>query len=257
MPVNYISPEQAIDAQGLRMLVVSGVPSPWGEAAKGLLHVKGIDWQAVRLVYDDPALTKWADGHLGAPVAFYNDEPAISDWRDILLLVERIAPEPALLPIDKAEREVALCLCADLIGEGGLAWSRRMQGIHGGLEGTGGFNRRVAKFLAGRYNYTPELGREAGQRVVALLKTYAERLTQQRDGGSAFYLGQSLSAVDIYSAVCMALVDPLPEDECAMDPKTRAVFASTDAATKAALDPILLEHREMIYQRFLELPLSL
>ena len=38
------------------MVVVGGVPSPWGEAAKGILHIKGIDWAAVRLVYDSEPL---------------------------------------------------------------------------------------------------------------------------------------------------------------------------------------------------------
>jgi hypothetical protein len=34
------------------MVVVGNVPSPWGEAAKGILHIKGIEWAAVRLAYD-------------------------------------------------------------------------------------------------------------------------------------------------------------------------------------------------------------
>ncbi len=42
MAFTYLSVEEAIRRGGLRMVVVGGVPSPWGEAAKGLLHVKGI-----------------------------------------------------------------------------------------------------------------------------------------------------------------------------------------------------------------------
>ena len=37
----------------------AGVPSPWGEAAKGILHVKNIEWAAVRLVYDSEPLKEW------------------------------------------------------------------------------------------------------------------------------------------------------------------------------------------------------
>ena len=37
----------------------------------------------------------------------------------------------------------------------------------------------------------------------------------------------------------------------------RAAFETRDAQTEAALDPILLEHRDMLYQEYLELPLSL
>ena len=56
MTFQYVSVEEAIGRRGLRMVVVGGVPSPWGEAAKGILHINGIDWAAVRLVYDSEPL---------------------------------------------------------------------------------------------------------------------------------------------------------------------------------------------------------
>ena len=43
MPFAYVSVEEAIQRRGVRMVVVGNVPSPWGEAAKGILHIKGID----------------------------------------------------------------------------------------------------------------------------------------------------------------------------------------------------------------------
>ena len=55
----------------------------------------------------------------------------------------------------------------------------------------------------------------------------------------------------------VALFAPLPDAQCAMDPLTRAAFETLDAATKAALDPVLLEHRDLMYERHLALPLSL
>ncbi len=64
----YISVEEAINRPGLRMVVVGDVPSPWGEAAKGMLHMKGIDWAAVRLAYDSEALKDWA-GERSGPIA--------------------------------------------------------------------------------------------------------------------------------------------------------------------------------------------
>ena len=53
MSLTYLSVEDAMQRGGLRMVVVGGVPSPWGEAAKGILHIKGIEWVAVRLAYDN------------------------------------------------------------------------------------------------------------------------------------------------------------------------------------------------------------
>ena len=67
----------------------------------------------------------------------------------------------------------------------------------------------------------------------------------------------TLSAVDIYSATFMALFKPLPPEQCDMHPGVRAAFEWLDAPTAQALDPILLEHRDMMYSRHLELPLSL
>ena len=61
MGFEYVSVEEAIVRDGLRMVVVGGVPSPWGEAAKGLLHIKGIEWVGVRLAYDRKALLACAD----------------------------------------------------------------------------------------------------------------------------------------------------------------------------------------------------
>ena len=104
MPVNYVSVGEAMQRDGLRMVVVGGVPSLWGEAAKGILHIKRIPWTAVRLSYDDEALVAWA-GQRSGPVAVLDDEPPVSDWQDILLLAERLAPDPALLPASADARE--------------------------------------------------------------------------------------------------------------------------------------------------------
>jgi hypothetical protein len=42
-----------------------------------------------------------------------------------------------------------------------------------------------------------------------------------------------------------------------MDAATRAAFESRDAQIATAPDSILFEHRDMIYEKYLELPLSL
>jgi glutathione S-transferase len=94
-------------------------------------------------------------------------------------------------------------------------------------------------------------------RVRELLGRFAAVLHEQRDAGHAYYLGETFGAVDVYSAAFMALFKPLPETLCAMHPQVRQALEWLDAATAAALDPILLEHRDRVYTRHLELPLSL
>jgi len=43
MTFQYIGVEEARKRSGLRMVVVGNVPSPWGEAAKGILHIKALN----------------------------------------------------------------------------------------------------------------------------------------------------------------------------------------------------------------------
>ena len=238
------------------MVVVGGVPSPWGEAAKGILHIKRVEWVAVRLVYDSEALKNWA-GQRSGPVAIYEQEPPRSGWADILALAERLAPTPSLLPAKSDERALVQDLSQEICGEGGLGWSRRLQMIHSGLQSAGGFPERVAKYLGKKYGYSQEAAAGCGAKVAGILGNLVARLKAQRAAGSGYYVGNSVTALDVYSATFTAMFGALPQAQCAMDATTRAAFEQHDAQTAAALDPILFEHRDMMYAKHLELPLAL
>ena len=95
------------------MVVVPGVPSPWGEAAKGILHVKGLEWLAIKLDTSNQVMVDWM-GTNSAPVVVYNDEAPRSGWADILLLSERLSNKPALLPADPALRTLAMGLSHEI-----------------------------------------------------------------------------------------------------------------------------------------------
>lgn len=256
MTFQYVSVQEAIARSGLRMVVVGDVPSPWGEAAKGIFHIKGLDWVAVRLAYDDDALKDWA-GQRSGPVAIYGSERPRAGWAEILLLAERLAPAPALVPADAAERALVFGLAHEICGEAGLGWSRRLQLVHAGLHDAGGFSERVAKYVGKKYGYSPAVGMAAPARVAQVLRMLAARLTTQRAAGSRYYVGDSPTAVDVYSATFMAMFGPLPAEQCRMDAASRAAFELREPITDAALDPILFGHRDMMYTRHLELPLSL
>jgi len=255
MSLQYVSVEEAIPRPGLRMVVVGKVPSPWGEAAKNIFHLKGIDFAAVRLVYDNEALKSWA-GQLSGPVAIFNDEAPRGGWQEILLLAERLSATPALLPADAQLRSKALALCDKFCSQGGLGWHRRLQLVHAGLTGSGGFSDRVAGYLGGKYGYDSARAGSDAAVVHGLLGEFASLLHAQRRAGADYYLDE-MSAVDIYSAAFMALFHPLPQEHCDMVPAVRTAFGWLDEHTSQALDPILLEHRDMMYSRHLQLPLSL
>ena len=140
MPVEYVSVDEAVKCGGLRMVVVGGVPSPWGEAAKGTFHIKGIDWSAVRLAYDSEELKTWA-GQRNGPIAIYEQERPRSGWAEILLLAERLSPARSLLPRDPIDRALAFGLAHEILGEAGLCWSRRLQLIEAGLRDAGASRR--------------------------------------------------------------------------------------------------------------------
>jgi glutathione S-transferase len=256
MPFAYVSVDEAINRPGLRMVVVGNVPSPWGEAAKGILHIKSIDWAAVRLTYDSEPLKQWA-GERSGPVVVYDNERPRSRWDEILLLAERLAPSPALLPDDPAERALVFGLAHEICGEDGLGWSRRLQLVHAGLNNAGGFPERICKYLGKKYGYRPEVGGTAAARAADILRMLSARLKDQHQSGRRYYVGDTLTAVDIYSATFMAMFRPLADEHCKMDRSTRDAFDLRDSETEAALDPILLDHRDMIYAENLELPLSL
>src|SRR4051812_36701996 len=174
MPVQYVGVEDAIARKGLRMVVVGNVPSPWGEAAKGIFHIKAIDWAAVRLAYDSEPLRQWA-GQRSGPVAVHNNEPPRAGWAEILLLAERLAPTPSLLPADAGERATMFGLAHEICGEGGLGWTRRLQLIHARA-----FGDRPSQYLGRKYGHSPAAGDAAIGRVVALLRMLAARLEAQQ-----------------------------------------------------------------------------
>jgi glutathione S-transferase len=121
----------------------------------------------------------------------------------------------------------------------------------------GGFAPRVAAYLAKKYGYSPEMGAAYGDRVVDMLGVCTARLKAQHAAGSRYLVGSALTAADVYCATCMAMFAPLPESQCRMDPATRSAFETRDARTAAALDAVLLAHRDFMYATHLELPLAL
>jgi glutathione S-transferase len=227
--VEYVSVEEARRRSGLRVVMVGTVPSPWGEAAKGILHVERIPYVAARMGPEAEAVREWT-GQDSAPIAVYDDERPRTGWAEILLLAERLAPEPRLIPRDPQERALTR-------GEG--------------------FPKPIAEYLGAKYGYRGDNGEAAGRRVIELLQMFAARLERQRREGSDYLIGSALTAADIYLATFMAVLQPLPPEQCPMPDAFRAAFEVMDDDTRRALHPSLLEHRNRIYHTHLELPLSL
>ncbi|MEW6269503.1 MAG: hypothetical protein AB1689_09435 [Thermodesulfobacteriota bacterium] len=253
----YVDVEQARSLPGLRLVLTAGVPGPWSEAAKGILHVKRLPVTLVRqeLGGENQALREWT-GQTSAPVAAWQEERPRTTSVEILFLAERLAPDPPLVPCDPEQRAHMFGLCHEIIGEQGFGWSRRLMLLHTTLTYAGGAAPDGIRRMAAKYGYSPEAAAAAPARAAEVLRLLAAQLARQRAAGSRFLIGDRLSALDVYWATFAVLVAPLPEELCPMPPAIRSVYQSDDPVVRSALDPALLEHRDFVYREYLELPVD-
>ena len=109
--LTYLPSADIIAHPGLRLVLVRGVPSPWSQAAKAILEIKGLPYVAAPLEIGgaNAEIAAWS-GQNGAPIVAWQDEKPINRWFDILLLAERLAPRPALLPAEPRQRALAVGL---------------------------------------------------------------------------------------------------------------------------------------------------
>jgi glutathione S-transferase len=253
----YIDVQQARTMPGLRLVLTPGVPGPWGEAAKGILHIKKLPYVKARqeLGGENLPLKDWT-AQTRAPVMIWNNERPRSIWIDQLNLAERLQPNPPLVPAEIDNRMLMFGYANEICGENGFAWSKRLMMIHDGVGGPNESARQLASYLSGKYGYDATAAKAAPDRIAGILRSLTARLDQQRASGSRFFIGNSLTALDIYWTTFAALLEPLPDELCLMPAGFRRAYTNTDPTIKAASAPILFEHRDYIYKNFLELPLD-
>jgi hypothetical protein len=60
--LQYRSLKEIIDHPGLRIVLVKGMPSPWGQAAKTIFEIKGLDYVAAPWLPGEPNadIVAWA-----------------------------------------------------------------------------------------------------------------------------------------------------------------------------------------------------
>lgn len=257
---HYVEVEQAVAMKGLRVVLSPGVPGPWSEAAKGILYVKKLPYTKVRqeLGGDNLPLLQWS-AQTTAPAFVYENERPRSLWNDQLYLAERLAPDPPLIPSTLEQRALMFGLSNELCGENGFGWSRRLMMLHATLANPNAPEpaKSGAGFLGRKYGYAPAAAEVGPRRVAEILQALNAQLEAQRKSGSRYFIGDRLSALDIYWAAFAALIQPLPDELCKMSPGFRRIYNCSDATVMAAAGPQLLAHRDFVYHQFLELPVDL
>lgn len=254
--LKYRTFDEIVDHPGLRIVLVQGMPSPWGQAAKTFFELKGLDYVAApwAVFESNDSICRWGSAD-SAPIVAWRDERPVHGWLDILLLVERIKPLPALLPSDVMLRAQAIGLSNEICGRGGLAWNRRLQMVQPAFADEAG--SPTLKTFGLKYGYSDEEIVHAGERVARSLIALTKQLKAQYAVGHPYFVGEQLSAVDIYWTAFANFFDPLPSGQCPMPEEFRPTFTATDPVVVDALDPILLEHRDRIFRMHFRSPMEL
>ena len=245
--MDYIEIGEAIGRSGLRLVLTPHVPGPYGEAAKAILHVKRIPFVPVRQPgeqEDRAALLRWTR-QTSAPVAMFEDERPRSGWAEILFLAERLEPSPRLVPIDPFDRALMLGLCHEICGEHGLGWTRRLQLFPRGVKGE-------PETMRWKYGLEDEAAIDnASTRANEIVALLGGQLERQRRAGSRFFIGDALTALDLYWACFSNMLVPLPPELSPMPDFMRKIYSTPGVEAPA---PILLAHRDFVFEEYLELP---
>ena len=253
--MDYLTVAEAREHPGLRLVLTAGVPGPWGESAKAILSYKGV---AFAPVFQEggganEALKDWT-GQTSAPVAVLDDQPPVCHWLDLLHLAERIAPEPALIPEDPGPRAEVLGLSALIAGVDGIGWNRRVQ-ILDPLVRLDEIPEAMAR-IAGKYACTPEAMPVATRRLAAACAYLDSVLERQHAVGSAYFVGESVTAADFYWANFAAMFKPLPPEKNPMPDYLRSSYSSAPVETMAGFTARLEAHRDLMYEKHIALPLD-
>jgi glutathione S-transferase len=267
--LKYVTIAEARAMSGLRIVLGAyPIPGPWRESCKGVFHVKGLSYTAVKSANADASdlaigmhntqseLIEWT-GQGSAPVVALNDERPRSGWLEQLHLAERLNPEPPLIPATSADRILMFGMANELLGEQGLVWLKRLLMVHEPLLSLpeGDPNRPFFEFLGQKYGYTPAGAERSAVLITEILERFAEQLARQQAAGKRYLVGDRLSALDIYWAASCGLLDPMPAERCPMADAFRGAYGNRDPRIAAALTPALLAHRDFIYDTHLEMPI--
>tara|TARA_B100000767_G_scaffold275489_1_gene312747 strand:+ start:2110 stop:2853 length:744 start_codon:yes stop_codon:yes gene_type:complete len=239
---------------GLRIVACVNAPSPWSLAARALFDHKQLTYHLGEqfIADDNHALTLWTGQNSAPVVAFRSSseqEKIATTAETIVLLAERLEPNRALIPLDPQQRAWMFGLLQALAGEDGFGWNRRFMSLSVvDIE----FLPDNIRKMALKYDYNDALAAVAEQRVAQILGLFSETLRQQHERGSAFLVGDALSALDLYFAIFIGIMyRPLADEALPIPSDMRAGYEVPSAILDAAAKPILYAHRDRIFQQYL------
>ena len=251
--MEYATVAQARNIDGLKLVLTAGVPGPWSEAAKAVMRQRGVHYTPVAQAggEENTELVAWT-GHRNAPIALYNNEPPRVRWNEIVELGERLGRGPSLLPLDINERMLAVGLTNEIAGESGFAWFGRQLMLKPGHDAKG--DAILASPMYRNY-YSVTDADQAVDRVRSILAMLSAQITAQRQRGSQYLVGDSLSIADIYWAYFSQILDAYPPEKNPVPGYLRKSWGVVGQSL-GSFDPILIEQRDQTFDRHLALPFT-
>jgi glutathione S-transferase len=252
--VRFVDLETARASRGLRMAVITTVPSLWSDAARGMAAVKELDCLCVEFDPRNEEIPRWT-GCANAPAVLYKDELPRTGWAEIVTLLERLGGKASLVPEDAAQRATMFGLSHDICGEMGIGWIRRLLLLHASFttDGREGFPLPIAKYLARRYGYPAELVAPARRRFTEIVAALDRGLAAS---GGPWFFGDRMTALDFHWAAALGSLLPLPDSVRPIAPSLRPVFERLEDDLGAAITPALRAHRDRVAPRWFALPHS-
>jgi glutathione S-transferase len=257
--MNYLTIAEGQALRGLRLVLSAHVPGPWGESAKAAFAARQVDFAAVAQtpLEANDELRRWT-GVRNAPVAVLDSEPPVTGWLEIVMLAERLGSGPSLLPAGSRDRALCFGFSNEICGPRGLGWERRLM-IFAKVYGDAPLAPDAPTHLhemRRQYGFTKETADAAPARIVNILDALADQLRRQQTAGSEYLVGDELSAADLHWACFSAMLAPLPQAVNPMPDYLRPLYEDIGPHVAAAVDPLLIAHRNRIYQRHIGLPLD-
>ena len=147
----------------------------------------------------------------------------------------------------------------ELCGEQGFGWSRRVMLLDATLTNPQSDEaaRTFASYMGAKYGYDRVAARPHPREFHGFCGYLDVQLAQQQAAGRQYFIGDQLSALDLYWATFAVVIQPLPPDLCPIPEPLRVSFTNTNPVVAAAATPRLMAHRDFIYREHLELPMQL
>lgn len=249
--MQYLTVAEAKHKPGLRLVLTAGVPGPWSEAAKALFYHHNVEYTPVRQDGggDNLELLAWTK-HRNAPVAIYNDEAPRVRWLELIDLAERLGHGISLVPAERDLRMAMFGLINEIAGESGFGWNARLLILDARYQSAG--DDLYANPMAKDYRYEPEKAEKTKAEINRFLSFLSEQLKTQP---GRYLIGDRFTAADLYWAYFSNLLNPQDHEINPMPDYLRRTY-EVPGSVLDSYDPILMEHRDYIFEQHLLTPLD-